>query len=68
MASISTPARAHLNHGLRDAQKVCVLTKVAIVKVALNPLRRIFFLTLQKVASYHADCNSIIKNGEREWL
>ena len=31
-------------------------------KVALNPLRRIF-LTLQKIASYHTDYNSIIKNG-----
>ena len=29
-------------------------------KVALNPLRRIF-KTLQKVASYHTDYNSIIK-------
>ena len=33
-------------------------------KVALNSLRIIFFfLTLLKVASYHADYNSIIKNG-----
>ena len=31
-------------------------------KVALNPLHRIFFYTLQKVASYHAYHNSIIKN------
>ena len=29
MASISNPARAHLN-GLRDAQKVCALTKVDV--------------------------------------
>ena len=31
MASMSTPARARLNHGLRDAQKVCALTKVDTV-------------------------------------
>ena len=31
--------------------------------MALNPLRRIF-LNLQKVASYHANYNSIIENGE----
>ena len=31
-------------------------------KEALNPFRRIFE-TLQKVASYHANYNSIIKNG-----
>ena len=31
---MSTPARArlnHLNHGLRDTQKVCALTKVGTV-------------------------------------
>ena len=28
---MSTPARARLNHGLRDAQDVCALTKVGTV-------------------------------------
>ena len=36
--------------------------KFSKFNVALNPLRQ-FFLTLQKVASYHADHNSIINNG-----
>ena len=31
IASMSTPARALLNHGLRDAQNVCALTKVGTV-------------------------------------
>ena len=31
IASMSTPARARLNHGLRDAKNVCALTKVGTV-------------------------------------
>ena len=35
MATISIPARTRLNHGLRDAQNLCALTKV---RTALNDL------------------------------
>ena len=39
IASMSTSARARLNHGLRDAQNVCALTKVGTV---LKGVRKMF--------------------------
>ena len=34
---MSTPSRARLNHGLRDVQNVCALTKVGTVLKTTNP-------------------------------
>ena len=41
MASISTPARAHLNHGLRHAQKVRQGVKACLIYARQKSLVRI---------------------------
>ena len=63
----------HYNHSILVDAKIMVSTNCPIIgeqvavnfrkfKVALNPNHRIF-LNFAKIASYHVNYNSIIKNG-----